>query len=207
VVLRPVGPLPPGAYWLRRLFVLGIIVLIVVLVWWLFNRGGGGDEATVAANPTTSPSSTPTDTASAEPTKTKTKSPSAKKQRCADQDIEVSVVTDAASYPADAFPNFTLAVENVSGSACSRDVGSQALELRVSSGGSRVWSSDDCNPSEQSRVKDLKPGDRFVQTVQWDRVESAPGCPTPQQQAPAGDYQVLARDLEKLSDPVPFVLK
>jgi hypothetical protein len=190
------------------LILLGVIVLVVVVVWWLFGRRGGDDAVTASSTPTPTVSSTPPFTPSAEPTKTKKKSsPPANTQSCADKDIEVTVVTDAPSYPAGEFPNFTLAVENVSGSACARDVGSEALELRVSSGGSKVWSSDDCNPTGQSRDKDLKPGDRFVQTVQWDRVQSSPGCPTPQESAPAGNYQVLARDLDVLSDPVPFTLK
>ena len=52
----------------------------------------------------------------------------------------------------------------------------------------------------------LLSGDSFEQTVQWSRVVSAPDCPTPQEQASAGDYQVVARNLEIISDPAVFTL-
>lgn len=213
MVLRPVGPLPPGAYWLRRLFLLLVVIVVVAFFWWLFHRGSGNDAGATDATPpvTESPSVTPTvtstGTATSSPKATKTKSKSAKTAPCADRDIKVTVATNSRSYAADELPSFTLTIENVGDSACSRDVGPQALELRVSSGGSKIWSSDDCNPSTVTRVKDFNPGDRFVQAVQWDRDLSEPGCPTPQKPAPAGDYQVLARDLEVFSEPAPFVLQ
>ena len=77
----------------------------------------------------------------------------------------------------------------------------------MSSGGSKIWSSDDCNPGGQCKQRILQPGDRFVQSVQWERVISQEGCPTPQQSAAPGDYQVLARNIEVFSDPVPFTLQ
>lgn len=212
MVLRPVGPLPPGAYWLRRLLVLLVVAGVGLGAWWLFNRDGGDADPAGATTDSTSatgsasPSVSPTQSTTTKAPK-KTKSPSATARPCAEQEIEVTVVTDAPIYPAGELPKFTLAVKNVGTSPCSQDVGSSALELRVSSGGSKIWSSDDCNPSGESRIKDLKPGERFLQTVPWDRLESAPGCPTPQEEAPPGDYQVLARDLEQFSEPVPFALQ
>ena len=77
----------------------------------------------------------------------------------------------------------------------------------MTSGGSQVWSSDDCNPGGDEDVEDLKPGDRFVQTVTWARVESSEGCPTPQDAASEGTYQVIARNGDLLSEPAVFVLE
>jgi len=70
-----------------------------------------------------------------------------------------------------------------------------------------VWSSDDCNPGGEEELDDLKSGDRFVQTVTWARVQSSEGCPTPQDAASAGTYQVIARNGDVLSEPAAFVLE
>jgi len=210
VVLRPVGPLSPGVYWFRRLLIAGVVVLVLALVWWLFFRGDDGTAATSGT-----PTSTPTPTAAVTPSETATKTPKPNKTEttapaarlCADDAIEVTVATDEEQYPADVQPTFTLTVTNVSGKVCRRDVGQSALELRVSSGGTLVWSSDDCNPGGAVREQTLEPGDRFVQSVQWARATSEEGCPTPADSAEPGQYQVVARDLEIYSEPAVFQLQ
>lgn len=207
--MRPVGPLSPGVYWFRRLLIAGVVVLVLALVWWLFFRGDDGTTAATSGTPS------PTPTATVSPSETATKTPKPKKTEttgpaaplCADDAIEVTVATDEGQYPADVQPTFTLTVENVSGKACRRDVGQSALELRVSSGGTLVWSSDHCSPGGGVREQTLEPGDRFVQSVQWARATSEEGCPTPADSAEPGQYQVVARDLEIISEPVAFQLE
>lgn len=209
MALRPVGDQPPGVYWIRRGLVLGALLLLVAVVWWIWPNGGDGTEQ-ATANPTPSPTAsvTSSDTTSATPKPTRTKEPKDELLApCDDSAIEVTVASDAETYPASRQPSFTFAVENVSDEACSRDVGQAANELRVTSGGSQVWSSDDCNPGGDSDRTNLDPGDRFVQTVSWPRVQSAGGCPTPQEAASPGTYQVIARSLEILSEPAVFVLE
>ncbi|HVQ17900.1 MAG TPA: hypothetical protein VMT27_02550 [Actinomycetes bacterium] len=213
MVLRPVGPLPPAAYWLRRLLVLCVIVIIVAVPWWLFTRAGGNTPA--GATPTVTPpvtTSGSTSTAETTPEQTPSKTTSSSQTPvsappCANKDLSVSVATNAESYAAGRQPTFTLTVENVSDAACSRDLGQDALELLVSSGGSPVWSSDDCNPGGQPKISVLRPGDPSVESVQWSRVQSQPGCPTPQDSAAPGQYQVVARNLEIISDPAVFTLE
>ena len=210
MVLRPVGPLPPGAYWLRRLLVL-VVLLVVIGAVWLFLTRGPADAEPAAATPTpsvTDPTASPTASSKPKPTKTSPKpetSPTA--QLCGDGDIKVTVSANSETYSDTEFPTFVLAVENTSKNVCTRDVGSPALELRVSSGGSRVWSSDDCNPGGASRLQELAPRESYSQSVQWDKVTSEVGCPTPQDSAPPGTYQVVARNVEVFSDSVPFVLQ
>lgn len=188
---------------------LGALLVLVAIVWWIWPSGGDDTEPT-SADPTPSPTAsvTPSDTKSASPEPTKTKNPKDELlPPCDDSAIEVTVEADAETYPASRQPSFTFAVENVSDDACSRDVGQAANELRVTSGGSQVWSSDDCNPGGDTDRKNLDAGDRFVQTVNWPRVQSAEGCPTPQEAAAAGTYQVIARNVEILSEPAVFVLE
>lgn len=210
MVLRPVGDLPASVYWVRRLLLLLVVVVVVALGWWLLPFGDDGNDTTTtpASVSSVSPTPTPSKTKSPkpEPSETPTKTEAAA-PACPDSAIAVTVESDAETYPAGRSPSFTLAVENVSKETCTRDVGQSANELRVTSGGAQIWSSDDCNPGGASDPSELDPGDRFVQTVSWPREESQPGCPTPQETAPPGTYQVVARNLEILSEPVAFVLE
>lgn len=210
-MLRPVGDLPPSVYWVRRLLLLVVLAVVVAVVWWLLPFGGGDGTGTpTSATPTPTPTSTesptPTKTKSDKPSPTSTKTEQAAPD-CPDSAIAVTVQADAETYPADRSPTFTITVENVSKKTCTRDVGQAANELRVTSGGVQVWSSDDCNPGGEPDPTTFEPGDRFVQSVPWPRVESAEGCPTPQESAPAGTYQVVARNLDVMSEPSAFVLE
>lgn len=207
MVFRPVGDQPPSVYWVRRGLLVAVAIVLLAIVWWLWPTGADTAE-NAGANP--SPTTSPTDTASASPSASKTKKKKSKEEfepTCSDAAIEVAVATDADTYAADRKPSFTFAVENVSDKACSRDVGQLANELRVTSGGAKVWSSDDCNPGGAVDRSNLAPGDRFVQTVSWARVTSAEGCPTPEEAAGSGTYQVLARNGDVLSEPAAFELQ
>jgi hypothetical protein len=214
VVLRPVGRLSPRVYWFRRLLVL----LVVVVVLWAGYRwlGPSADPAvpdTAAATPTatptvtaTSPSPSPAET-SAGPTESPTRTATPGAPDCRDRDLSLTVSTDAESYAEGVQPEFTLTVANESEATCVRDLGQQALELRVSSGGVRIWSSDDCNPDGPSDPTRLRPGDPFVQSVSWSRLASQPGCPADEPAADPGQYQVIARNLDLLSEPAVFTLE
>jgi hypothetical protein len=198
----------------RRLIVLLAVLDAGVVVWWLWPSGGDDTSSSAgdsSATPTSSSSpttSSPT-ASSPEPSTSKTKSDQTQpaKPVCDDSAIEVTVSTDAEIYASDEQPAITFSVENVSDKTCSRDIGQGANELQITSGGAQVWSSDDCNPGGEEAVDNLKPGDRFVQTVTWPRIESAEGCPTPQQDAPPGTYQVIARNGEVISEPAAFSLE
>jgi cytoskeletal protein RodZ len=221
-VLHPVGPLPPRAYWLRRVLIVLVVVLVVALVWWLFAGMGSGSPAagpTGSGTPTptttpTSPTSTPTPThTTTSPTSTPTAtttSPSptstAGVAACPDSAIKVTALTDATSYPAGKDPRLTVEVGNIGTVSCKRDVGQVALELIVSSGSARTWSSDDCNPGGSHAVVTLRAGQTFSTTVVWSRTTSAPGCPSGKPKAAPGHYQLVARNLTLKSAPAPFQL-
>jgi hypothetical protein len=116
------------------------------------------------------------------------------------------VTTNASSYPPGQDPTFTLTVTNVSDAPCLRDVGSAAEELVVTSGNTRIWSSDDCNPPGTPSVQVLKPGRPEAVSVGWGRTLSQPSCPTGQPAATAGTYQVTGRVGDKRSAPAVFQL-
>jgi hypothetical protein len=228
-LLHPVGPLPPGAYWLRRALALVLLVVLVLAVVWAVRavagpgsakQAGAGQPSAPASTPTSpapstpaatssrAPTTTATATTSARPTTSASSSPSAAAAPlCADAQLSIAVRTDTASYPAGQQPKFTLTVRNTGTSACRRDVGQNALELRVISGGVLVWSSDHCSPGGTPDLRTLTPGQTFATTVQWARVSSQPGCPANQPTAPAGSYSVVGRDLTLVSPPAPFTLR
>ena len=211
MVLRPVGDLPPRVYWVRRLLVLLVVVVVLLLVWWLW-PGGGDDTASTGAqqaSPTPPLSITPTPSVSPEPSQSKTtKTSDPTDQECADDDVAVTVRTDSSSYPAGENPAITFAVENVSDQTCVRDVGSAANELRISSGGVTVWSSDFCSTGGDEDLTTLEPGDPFeVETYSWNRILTSKGCPTPQEQADPGTYEVIAINGDAVSEPARFSLE
>lgn len=215
MVLRPVGPQSPGVYWFRRLLLLLVVLVVGWLGWqWLGPDDDGGAGAGPSTTPTptlsTTPSTTPATTSgtpTTSPTRTKSPTSSPALPTCANKDITVAVSTDAESYAAGVEPRFTLRVTNESDAACQRDLGPAALELRVSSGGARIWSSDDCSNNTGSEPTALQPGTPFTETVSWARQTSQPGCPSGEPTADPGTYQVIARNLGLISEPAVFTLE
>ncbi len=217
--LQPVGPEPPSTYWVRRVLVLIAMVLVVALLWWLFlGRSSGAPSAGGTPTPTPTPTPTvsttpppttptaPSHTATTTPSGSTTSSTSGTTPDCTNADIKVAVTTNAQSYPPAHDPMLTLTVTNTSSTTCLRDVGSAAEELTVSSGQTRVWSSDDCNPPGTSDISQLQPGQPLSVSVPWGRTFSQPGCPTGQPDAQPGTYQVTGRVGSKHSAPATFSL-
>ncbi|NHC16521.1 hypothetical protein [Motilibacter deserti] len=125
---------------------------------------------------------------------------------CADDDLAVSAAADAASYGSGANPRLTLTIRNVSDSACTRDLGSAALELVVESGPARIWSSDDCGGKSGHTQRTLKAGESWSTSVTWSRKRSAPGC-SGRAEAGDGTYVVTGRVGTATSESDRFLLK
>ena len=194
-LLSPVGREDPIVYWVRRAVVLlAIIAALLALRWVFFGRGDSGSDQGAAPVSSVSPapsSSAPTsasNTAAAQP------STDASPVQCADADLSVTVSTDSASYPVGSTPKLHLKIENTSGSACYRDIGAGMNELKISSGGYHVWSSDDCNAGGAPLVTLLKPAQSYSVTVTWPGVLSSKGCPANQPLAKAGSYDLDGRN-------------
>ena len=191
---QPVGPLPAQTYWLRRAGVLLAVLLVLYVA--TLPLGGGGDEDTLSSgSPTASPTagSSGGPEPSAEPTPTPSASPTAEPEPCPDDALEVTASSDADSYPAGATAALTLQVRNTGTVPCRRALGQGAVELTVSSGDDRVWSSDDCAPGGGTGEVVLDPGGEQSARATWSTVRSAPGCPPDQPQAQPGTYRVTAR--------------
>lgn len=202
--MNPVGPEEPGVYWRRRAIVIGVIILVLIFLWWLlFGRGGGSDAAPTPAPTSSSSSASPSASGSSSATSTASPSPSTASasptgsidiKECADDNIMVEASAEMAIYPVGSTPQLTLKITNIGTTPCKRDVGPAANELRIESGDYGLWSSDDCNPSDESDVKTLDRGDTYETQLIWDGRTSQAGCPPDQPIVEAGEYSVVGRN-------------
>lgn len=201
--MNPVGPEPAEVYWRRRAVVVGAIVVVLVLLFLIWPSGG--DSAPVA-----SPTATATPTANASPSAAASGSaspvPSGSAPACADPDIKVQAGVETDKPTAGSDVVFVMTITNNSSVACTRPVGAADTSFTVSSGGYRVWSSDDCNPGGEAVAEVIPPGKAFALQATWDGSITEPGCPSPQRKATAGTYDVTATDGAVKSSETRFVL-
>ena len=206
-MLQPVGPEPPLVYWMRRGTVLLVVLTLLLGAWWFLgsrtsaapgSAAGTTEEVTEEALATDGVVAT--DEVAAVPTEP---------TECADSAIEVTATTDSSTYRVgQQDPVLTLTITNVGDVPCFRDIGSKANELKITSGGYHVWSSDDCATDEQENVTLMEPGQQAVSSITWKSRLSQKGCPDDGQgrKAKAGRYEVVGRNLTVESEGVPFAL-
>lgn len=187
-VLKPVGPEPPRVYWIRRLVVVALIVVLAAIVTSLFT-GGGDDESDPAVSPTPTestddPSETPDDTDPAD----------AEAVECLPENLTVALAPASRTWTVGTAPTFTSTVTNTGSAPCTVDTGADHVELLVTSGSDRIWSSVDCpsETAEASRLRLLRPGAEDVDAaVVWPGVRSAEECPTGLPTPRAGTYRAV----------------
>lgn len=198
----PVGPLPPGVYWRRRLLALGLVLLLVVLLAWACGSGGGGSAKTAGtASPT--PATPPTRTVAPTPRRTTAAAPPA---ACPASALQVTAATDAAEYPAGALPHLTLTVRNAGARACTVDFAPRQRRFTVLSGTDRLWTTADCPQSQMAAIVTLAAGGSRSSTLTWSRHRSVPGCANPGPAAQPGTYRFYAGLGALVSGPAVFRL-
>lgn len=206
-VIKPVGPEEPEVYWKRRALVGGIALVVLIVLFVLLRSCGGDPEP----QPTAAPASP---SASAQPTGAPIASPSASPsgsassdKACADTDISVAVTSNEETYPSGVDPKLTMSITNEGTLSCERDVGSGANEISISSGGVRVWSSDDCSSAGDPDVVTLRAGEAASVTVDWPRTSSEPGCSTSGGAVDPGVYDAVGRNGKVESTETQFTLQ
>lgn len=204
--LHPTGPEPPTVYWIRRGAIVVVVLTLVIALWWLVGslRGGSGPaETDPSATAAPSAAASPNPSASAEASAAVDAEP----VECLDSAISVEATTDSSTYPVGSTPRLTLTISNTGDVACTRDVGPKANELEITSGGYHVWSSDDCNASNKSKVATLKPGDKVASSITWNGRLTQKGCPNGEgAAAKAGRYDLVGRNGKAKSPSTPFAL-
>ena len=118
----------------------------------------------------------------------------------------VEASTDSSKYVVGDSPQLTLTIGNIGDVSCLRDVGPKANELEITSGGYHVWSSDDCNASNKSKIAVLKPGEKVASSITWDGKTTQKGCPDDGKVAKQGRYDLIARNGDVKSDKAKFAL-
>lgn len=201
-------PEDSSAYWRRRVFALGGVIAVVAVLAWACS-GSGGNNSQQAAEQSASPSTgsggpvaplaqtgTPSVTPSASPSGSASPSASAKPSkkrhagdRCEPGDVVVTSDLGGSSYAVGERPEFRFTVVNTGKLTCSYDIG--GLELRITSGSDRIWSSTDC--ASGAAHKKLKRGVPYTRTVTWNRTRSSSKCHETHEQARPGTYVVRLR--------------
>ncbi len=205
VHVRPVGELSGPTYWRRR----ALLVVPLALVLFVLARscgGNGGPSDTLVSSPdVSSPGAVvPPLPASGPPSAVRSTMPSAAASRrpsataaavrtCPDSALQVTVRSAAASNPVGTSPQFRLGIRNTSAAPCRRDVGPAAVELVVTSGADRVWSSDDCSSGGGRGPVVLPPGAAQGLVLSWSGTRSRRGCKGARERALPGTYRVSAR--------------
>lgn len=202
VWLRPAGPEPPQVYWTRRLVILGGAVLVVVLAVTLIASAlrGAADDAD-ADEPEE-------ETLADEPGTDETEAPASGTRTCTAADLTLVVDSDASAYAAGAQPNLTVMITNTGSNSCAIDAGAEQLELLITSGSDRIWSSLDCVAEDSpERLLLLAAGDADTGTaVSWARIRSNAECEADLAAPRLGWYRAVAKLAGAESEPESFEL-
>ena len=201
VWLRPAGPEPPKVYWTRRLVVLGGAVLVILLAVTLISsalRRPADDTDTTDSED---------ETLAGEPAEA-TDVPASGTRTCTATDLTLVVGSDASSYGAAAQPSLTVRITNTGANSCAIDAGAGQLELLITSGSDRIWSSLDCVADDApERLLLLAAGDADGETtVAWPRVRSNADCDSDLPAPRPGWYRAVAKLAGAESEPLQFEL-
>lgn len=218
---RPRGPLPKGVYWRRRLLVVGLAALLVLGLGRALGGGSDGRGAEEAADltggsPTGAPPASRTSGAAADPSGTPgtsapaaprgsgtgtpsrpaTTSPTPTPEPLADptgpcRTGQLVVTPTVHKVVAQAGVTLRMTVRTTQ-EACTWDVSSKTLAVRITSGDDRIWSSVDCPTGVREQtvvVRRALPADL---AVRWSGRRSDEGCSRFTSWARLGWYHVEA---------------
>ncbi|KAB2351100.1 hypothetical protein F8566_07405 [Actinomadura rudentiformis] len=180
------------------MIVLGAVLGTVGLGAWACTAGEGGQKQSVknavaavgSGSPSAGaaisslPAAAPTVTVTAKVTPETSKDGDA----CEKNDVVVNMTSARETYAKNEMPQFQLTVVNTGDHACTFDVGSKSLDVRVTSGGDRIWSVSACEQGGGSSIQMLRRGIPYVRTVTWDRKRADGRCRGKREAARPGTY-------------------
>ncbi len=126
---------------------------------------------------------------------------------CTNAMLFIGAEIDRAEHKVGERPVLRLVVMNSSEQPCVRDLDPARQEIVVwsSDGSSRLWSSNDCSNISRPDLRTLVPGQPITFAVTWVGRTSTPGCAGARPQVPAGNYRVMTRVDDAISNPTHFV--
>jgi hypothetical protein len=207
-VMHPVGSKPPNIYWRRRVAALVVLLLVVLLLTWAVRAVAGlfAPDPAPAAAPADKPPATAAPVA--DPSASASLPPSAAPTPACDAtSLKVEAVSDSRTYKLGSSAQIGMTITNTGTGPCSMDAGSAALELVISSGSDRVWSSDDCQTTGESRPTVIEPNGVLESKVAWNLERSSQGCGTDLSALKAGTYQLVARAGDLKSTPLSLTIQ
>ncbi|MFA1549296.1 hypothetical protein [Actinomadura chokoriensis] len=162
-------------YWRRRALALaGVLGTVGLLAWTC--AGTGEDEPARGADAAESASPPPPPTAMPTVTVTATTTPEPDRAGdggpCAAEDLVVHMPDADGTYTGSERPEFQVTVVNTGAGSCKFDTGS--LDVRITSGTDRIWSSAECRSGEAPK-ETLRRGIPYVDTITWDRKRGCKG--------------------------------
>ncbi|GAA3122734.1 hypothetical protein GCM10010466_12080 [Planomonospora alba] len=209
-------------YWRRRLAALVAVLVVVAIVAWACSAAGGPEntskaDAAPAGSPTPTPvlsglpvvTVTPTPAARTPSPKPATPTPRPKRpgEPCEPADLVLNLLGEGEVHAAGSLPRFILTLVNTGEVMCTADVGPRALEVRITSGSDRVWSSADCLSGETEDLHRLERGIPYVRQFAWDRRRSGSDCRAKRTEARPGTYVAVVKAARLKSDKVVFHLR
>lgn len=218
--MRPSGPLPSRVYWVRRLWLVGVVVLVSTLVWWLVSGLGGSSPSGGTPNHAAPPAPTG-QTTSTPPTSPSTatsrapatdKAPSTHHHRSSrhtgrhtakPQVHQTLAPPTGACVPSDVgigvsvsdtkvgeTTPVTLSLTTLDSTACTLQITPTAMVLRVTSGADVIWTSDDCPDLLPARQVVVRGDPATTYRFSWDGHRSVQGCVSPGRLPGPGGYWV-----------------
>jgi hypothetical protein len=186
------------AYWRRRAIALGGVLSLVGLVAWAC---AGGEEqpaerrsaqnAAALSSPGAHALPAVVPTATVTVTSKTTVRPIVPKKAgdaCEPRDIVVGLTATKTTYVGRDLPRFRLTAVNTGRRACTFGVGPKDLEVVISSGADRLWTTARCAHGSGSSIQMLRRGVPYITAVMWDRKRSSGGCPSRRPAARPGVY-------------------
>jgi hypothetical protein len=198
-------------YWRRRMAALvGVLVVVAVVAWACSSTGGpenaSEESASLAQSATPNPLPDILSTVTVTPSPSPTPDPTSRSRKvqeiardkrpgdvCDAPDLVLNMADRGEVYAPGSQPRFILTLVNIGEVMCTVDVGPRGMEVRITSGSDRVWSSADCVSGEIDNVHKLERGIPYVREVEWDRHRSGTDCKTEQAVARPGTYVAVAR--------------
>jgi hypothetical protein len=213
------GPLPARTYWTRRVMVLGTAVL---LVFGIARALGAGTDASsrpeareqarqVAAAPTTTlalpdPSPTASESGTRRSEKQQEPVPLAEPEgTCEDEDVAVTPTVKNPVAGRDV--RIVLKLRTIVSEACTWEVSSESLTLKVTSGDDEIWTSRHCPRAVRDEEVTLRRDDTTRVKVTWDARRSDEECSQQTKWALPGWYHVAAAALAGEPSDVQFELE
>jgi len=161
----------------------GVLGVVGVLAWACAGTGEGEPVQNAGAAESASPPPPPTamPTVTVTTTTTPKPAPAVDGGPCYDKDLVVNMSAADDTYTGSERPEFRITVVNTGKGSCRFDTGS--LDVRVTSGSDRLWSSAECRDEDAPKAT-LRRGIPYVDTITWDRNR---GCKSSTQARP-GTY-------------------